>query len=38
MQTGKRWRLKGKERRRPVNATKPGSSKPGPKLDGTELE
>jgi len=30
--------LKGRERRKPVNAIKPGSSKPGPKLDGTELK
>jgi len=29
--------LKARERRRPVNATKPASSKPGPKVDGTTL-
>jgi len=26
-----------RERRRPVNATKPASSKPGPKFGGTKL-
>jgi len=29
--------VEGTERRRPVNATKPASSKPGPKLGGTKL-
>jgi len=32
---GKRWRLKRRERRRPVNAIKSASSKP--KLGGTKL-